>query len=144
MNTLSIDLGVNEYQLAPDCIVRFNPTDAEFINKLYHGIEAVGKADEAYKKRLEGCDDGLKVLEEMKKADTEIREIIDGVFDAPVCQGVFGDMHVTARSSHGIPVSMELFMSIIDQCDIDITGLNGTGKTYVDKYTKKYLKKYGK
>ena len=141
MNTLSIDLGINEYQLAPDCVVRFNPTDTAFITKFYNMVERLAEIQEDYDKAIKPLTEPKSVLEEIAKADKAMREVIDSVFDVPICQAIFGDMHVTAKSANGVPVYMELTLALIDQCDIDMTGLAGKGKTYVDKYTKKYMKR---
>lgn len=140
MNTLSIDLGVNEYQLAPDCIVRFNPTDQGFIGRLFDAFSELDKLDNEYKGKVSGLKEPRDILDCFSEYDTRMRAVIDGVFDVPVCQAVFGDIRVSALSGNGVPVWVEFFLIIIDQLDLESTGLQGKGKKYMDKYSKKYLK----
>lgn len=141
MKTLSIDLGINEYQLAPDCIVTFNPTDTGFIKTLFDTFNKLDDLETEYKKRLGTLSEPGEILGFFAEHDKSMREIIDSVFDVPICNSVFGDVRVSAMSANGVPVWVELFLALIDQCDTDAVGLAGKGKKYIDKYTKKYQKK---
>ena len=138
MNTLSIDLGVKEYTLNEACTVRFNPTDAGFLSKVYDAFETLAKAQAEYEKTLPELEDAKAVLALMRSKDQAMREILDNVFDVPVCDALFDDMNVFALSSVGLPVWSNLLLAVIDECESDARAKRGKTSATVEKYMKKY------
>lgn len=141
MNAISLDTGLNEYEFAPGCVVRFNPTDPAFLNRLFSSFSELDKTQTEFYDELKGKEDPEDIFACIKEHDLKMRSVLDGVFNVPVCEAVFGDMGLTALSSNGVPAWVELYLAIIDQCGIDADAINRKGKAYVDKYTKKYQKK---
>lgn len=147
MNTLNIDLGLQTYKLNDACEVTFNPSDVEFINKIYDAFSTMDEEQNTYNIELQKLDpqrDYKQILALMRQKDTEMRKTIDSVFNAPVSDALFANMNTFALTCDGIPVWANLLMAIIDVCDTDSDTMhskaNAKVKTYIDKYQKKYHK----
>ena len=53
MKELSFDSGLVTYSLNGKCEVSFNPTDSNFVEKLYSAFEELDKKQEGYKAQIE-------------------------------------------------------------------------------------------
>lgn len=71
--------------------------------------------------------------------DAEMRGIIDGVFEAPVSESVFGGMNVYAIAN-GLPVWCNLMMAVMDEIDTTFTREQKLTNPRISKYTAKYQK----
>lgn len=142
MSTLKIDTGIQTYSLNDKCDVQFNPSDVAFIKKLYDAMAGLDAKQAEYKKGLDeiGPDDHDAMFAFMAEQDKQMRETIDGVFNVPVCDAVFGEMNVFAFTREGIPAWASMFLAIIDVCNTDQEELKGKGKATINKYLKKYHK----
>ena len=138
MNTLKIDLGVQEYSLNDSCTVAFNPTDASFIGKLYEAFDKLAKEQEDYEAKVKKLADAKEILAFMIEQDKMMREVVDGVFKTPVCDAVFGDMNVFALSNGGLPVWSNLMLAVLDCCESDAKQKTAQTSKTMDKYLKKY------
>lgn len=141
MNTLKIDTGLQTYSLNDNCEVEFNPTDIAFVQKLYDVFAKLDSQQNDYAKRAEEIgDDAEKVFKFAKERDKEMRELVDSVFNVPVCDALFGDRNVFARAGNGIPVWANLLLAIIDECTVAEEALRKKSSATISKYTKKYHK----
>ena len=84
--------------------------------------------------------DRAKIFDLMRERDKEMRELIDGVFDAPVCAMLFGGMNVYAMAS-GLPVWANLMLAIMDEVDTAFAREQKATNPRVQKYMAKYHKK---
>ena len=125
MKELNFDSGLVTYSLNGKCEVSFNPTDSNFVERLYSAFEDLDKKQESYKAQIE------------KMADK--KEIFDGVFDAPVSEAVFGGMNVYAIAN-GLPVWCNLMMAVMDEIDTTFTREQKLTNPRISKYTAKYQK----
>jgi len=142
MGTLNIDNGLNEYDLGNGAIVHFNPGDATFLAKIYDTFEAAEEREKGYRSKLSHAkSDGREILDLMREEDAAMRQLVDGVFDVPVCDKVFGTVNLLAPCTNGIPAWANLFYVIIDQCYADVDAAQAKARRHIEKYTKKYLKK---
>ena len=92
---LNFTHGVQEYTVhgvGGDVAIYFNPTDGEFVQRLYHAFEVLDKKQDAYNEEIRKCGDRVKIFEIARKRSDEMREIIDGIFEEPICEKVFGRM----------------------------------------------------
>lgn len=80
MKELSFDSGLVTYSLNGKCEVSFNPTDSNFVEKLYSAFEELDKKQEGYKAQIEKIADKREIFAFAKERDAEMRGIIDGVF----------------------------------------------------------------
>ena len=96
MKEINFDSGLTIYSLNGKCEVSFNPTDSNFVERLYSSFEDLDKKQESYKAQIEKMADKRQIFEFAKERDAEMRDIIDSVFEAPVSEAVFGGMNVYA------------------------------------------------
>ena len=109
--SLSFDDGYRNIEINgdPNRVIRINPTDTAFIKRLSSLNDRINEISEKYKdidfesiEKLKDidltADDGDAEFEQMKKAadnidkmDKAIRELIDSIFETPICDIVFGD-----------------------------------------------------
>ena len=120
MKELNFDSGLVAYSLNGKCEVSFNPTDSNFVERLYSAFEDLDKKQESYKAQIEKMADKKEIFEFARERDAEMRGIIDGVFDAPVSEAVFGGMNVYAIAN-GLPVWCNLMMAVMDEIDTTFT-----------------------
>jgi len=137
---LQFDTGLVTYHLNEQCDVVFNPTDSVFVEKLYAAFNDLDKKQEAYQEQVSRMTDRAKIFDLMRERDKEMRELIDGVFDAPVCAMLFGGMNVYAMAS-GLPVWANLMLAIMDEVDTAFAREQKATNPRVQKYMAKYHKK---
>lgn len=139
MNALNIDTGLQTYKLNDACEVAFNPTDINFVEKLYNVFAELDSKQNDYVKRAENIgEDTEKMFQFAKERDKEMRVLIDDAFNVPVCEALFKDRNVFARAGNGIPVWANLLLAIIDECNVAEAELRKKSSATIDKYTKKY------
>ena len=95
---LSFANGVQEYTVhgvKGDVIIRFNPTDGAFIQRLYNAFDTLDKKQDKYVDEVQKCGDRVEIFNIADRRDKEMREIIDGLFEEPVCDSIFGSMDET-------------------------------------------------
>jgi len=137
---LQFDTGLVTYHLNEQCDVVFNPTDSVFVEKLYAAFNDLDRKQEAYQEQVSRMTDRAKIFDLMRERDKEMRELIDGVFDAPVCAMLFGGMNVYAMAS-GLPVWANLMLAIMDEVDTAFAREQKATNPRVQKYMAKYHKK---
>ena len=134
MKELTLNTGEIEYRLNDKCTARFNPTDPAFADRIYSAL------DELSRKQESKNPDNMSTRETfdyLRKLNAEMRETIDGCFDTPVCEPLFGKMSVYA-SAEGTPLWMNLMLAIIDEFDDGIKREKAFHSEKLAKYTKKY------
>lgn len=139
MKELNFDSGLVTYSLNGKIEVSFNPTDSNFVERLYAAFEELDKKQEGYKAQVEKLADKREIFDFARERDAEMRGIIDGVFDAPVCEAVFGGMNVYALSG-GLPVWCNLMLAVMDEIDTTFAREQKATNPRIAKYTAKYQK----
>ena len=137
MNELNFDTGLVTYTLNGVCEVKFNPTDSEFVEKLFDAFDSLDKKQDAYKSEVERLADKREVFRVARERDREMREIIDGVFGKPVCDKLFGSMNVYAIAD-GLPVWCNLMLAVMEEIDTSFAREQKRTNPRVAKYTAKY------
>lgn len=139
MKELNFDSGLVSYSLNGKCEVSFNPTDSNFVERLYAAFEELDKKQEGYKAQVEKMADKKEIFEFAKERDAEMRGIIDGVFEVPVSDAVFGGMNVYAIAN-GLPVWCNLMLAVMDEVDSTFAREQKATNPRIAKYTAKYQK----
>ena len=80
-----------------------------------------------------------EIFEIARLRDTEMRELIDGVFGRPVCAELFGDMNVYAMAD-GLPVWCNFLLAVMDEIDTTFAREQKLTNPRIQKYTAKYHK----
>lgn len=136
---LNFETGLVSFSVNGGLEITFNPTDSAFVEKLFNAFDTLDGRQEAYKAETEKTSDKRKIFEIAHKRDAEMREIIDGVFDCPVCSDVFGKMNVYAMAN-GLPVWCNFMLAIMDEVDTTFSKEQKLTNPRIAKYTAKYQK----
>lgn len=139
MPDIKFETGKVTYTLNGDTAVSFNPTDSAFVEKLFNAFDTLDKRQDAYKAEVEKMGDKREIFDIARKRDAEMREIIDGVFEAPVCNALFGGMNVYAMAD-GLPAWANLMLAVMDEIDTSFA----KQKKLTDPRISKYLARYHK
>lgn len=134
---LQVGTGVVEYNLNGKVKVHFNPADASFVKKLMGVFDDIEATHNKYTDDLKKTSDPKRVFEIAGKVDADMRKMLDGVFDVPVCDALFGDMNVYALAD-GLPVWTNLLLSVLDVCYSSFDGVDDAMEQRIRKYTAKY------
>ena len=137
MKELVFDTGLVTYSLNGKCEVSFNPTDSEFVERLFNAFDSLDKRQEKYRNEIGKEPDNRKVFEISKAMNAEMRDIVDGVFSVSVCEQVFGSMNVYALAG-GLPVWCNLLLAIMDEIDTSFAREQKATNARIKKYTEKY------
>lgn len=140
MKELVFDTGRVTFIVNGACEVSFNPTDSEFVKRLFDAFDTLDKKQDAYKAEIEKMADKKLVFEIARQRDEEMREIIDGVFGIPVCDALFGSMNVYALAN-GLPVWCNLMLAVMDEVDTTFSREQKATDSRIKKYTEKYHRK---
>ena len=137
MADIRFETGVVTYNINEAFEVAFNPTDSAFVKRLFDAFDYLDKKQDAYKEEVEKISDKKKIFEISEARDKEMREIVDGVFNAPVCDAVFGCMNVYAYAN-GLPVWCNLMLAVMDEIDTTFAREQKATNARIAKYTQKY------
>lgn len=139
MKELKFDTGLVTFSLNGVCDVSFNPTDSAFVQRLFDAFNTLDRKQEAYKAEIEKISDKSKIFDIARERDREMREILDGIFEAPVCAALFGSMNVYALAD-GLPVWCNLMFAVMDEIDTSFAREQKATNARITKYTAKYHK----
>lgn len=139
MKELNFESGLISYSLNGKCEVSFNPTDSNFVERLYSAFEDLDKKQESYKNQIEKMEDKKKIFEFARELDAEMRGIIDSVFNSAVSDALFGEMNVYAIAN-GLPVWCNLMLAVMDELDTAFAREQKAANPRITKYMAKYQK----
>ena len=139
MKELNFESGLVTYSLNGKCEVIFNPSDSNFVERLYSAFEDLDKEQEGYKATIEKMANKREIFEFARERDSEMREIIDGLFGVPVSDALFGGMNVYALAN-GLPVWCNLMLAVMDEVDSTYAREQKATNPRIAKYTAKYQK----
>jgi len=150
MNTLSLDLGIQEFKITDDFSIRFNPSDVRFVERLFKIFEEI---EGIHTSVFQGLDEGGagstgEFFDTLNEAEKTIREKIDGIFGAPLCEHIFYDPEIGELSvfaaSDGLHLWMNLFFALLDNVDSTIIKEERRVNPRMDAILAKYQKRHGK
>lgn len=139
MKELNFETGIVAYSLGGKVEVAFNPTDNNFVERLYRAFETLDKKQDEYKQTVERLANKREIFDFARVCDQEMRQIIDEVLAAPVCEQLFGTMSVYAVAD-GLPVWANLMLAIMDEVDAIFAREQKRTNPRISKYTAKYHK----
>ena len=139
MAELLFETGIVEYKINGECTVKFNPTDINFIERVFDTFDSMDKKQEEYRGMVEANKENAAIFAAARKMDSEMREMLNGVFGCDVCSTLFGAMSVYA-AAQGLPVWANLLLAVIDEMDgafaREKKATNPRVQKYIDKYKK--------
>ena len=137
MKELRFQSGQEEFDLNGKIKVQFNPTDSFFVEKLYKAFEQLDQKQEQRQKEVAGMTDPQQVFAFSREMDREMRAILDGVFDVPVSEAVFGEMNAYSMAD-GLPVWCNLLLAVMEVIDATLAREQKATNPRIQKYTAKY------
>ena len=138
MKQLNFSDGLEEYRLNDRVTVRFNPTDAGFLERLT-GLYAKLDALQEEVSALQENTPDEEVFPLARDLDARMRKLLDEFFGTPVCDGLFGTMNLFA-SANGLPVWANLLLALTEEVEGAMQGELSTREKRIAKYTEKYRK----
>lgn len=139
MSQLNFNLGLVTYTINGACEVTFNPTDINFIERLYTKFEELDKKQSEFEREKTKITEPLAMFEFARKRDTEMRAIIDSIFGVPVSDAIFGTLNVYAYAD-GFPLWANFLTMIVDAMDTGLANEKKASSPRMEKYLKKYSK----
>lgn len=140
MAELNIETGLVKYNINGVCEITFNPTDTEFIAKLYKAFDDLDALQNEYKNRIQEAQGSREIFDVAREMDAKMRDICNDAFGFDVCTAVFGAMNVFAMAG-GLPVWANLLLAILDEVDTGVTREQKLMNPKIRKYTDKYKAK---
>lgn len=143
MKELVFDTGLVEFNVNGVCTISFNPSDIGLLERLVGAFDVLEQKQSEYEKeaRIAAEKENKKeIFEVARRRDTEMREIIDNVFERPVSAELFGHMNVYAMAS-GLPVWCNFMLAVVDEIDAAISNEQKATGERLKKYTEKYQRK---
>lgn len=142
MPNISIETGLKTFDLNDAVTVTFNPTDILYAERIIHTMEMLEAMQREYNDRYNADSDYAIVVKAAHELNDKMREMIDELFDVPVCQPLFGDVAVYSPAD-GLPLWCNLLLAVIDEMDDSIGREKAKTNPRIEKYIKKYDKKRG-
>ena len=137
MAEIKFETGIVDFDVNNKIKISFNPTDTTFVERLFEAFETLDKRQDAYKAEIERTANKRAIFDTARKMDAEMREIIDGIFDRPVCEELFGRMNVYAMAD-GLPVWCNFMLAVMDEVDTTYAREQKATNPRIQKYTAKY------
>lgn len=139
MKELNFETGLVSYSIGGKLEICFNPADPVFTEHLYSTIDELGKIQDEYSKKGESIKDPKDAFDIRRERDEKMHDVLDGLFSAPICENVFGDMSLCAWAD-GFPVWLNLMLAIVDEVEAEAKGIQERADPRIKKYMEKYSK----
>ena len=120
MADIKFSTGLVTYNINGAVTVSFNPTDTTFVEKLYETFNALDKKQEEQQAELDAATDKSAIFDIARARDTEMRAMIDGIFE--------------------VPVWANFLLAIMDEIDTSFAREQKLTNPRINKYTAKYRK----
>lgn len=119
---LNFDTGVVEYDINGTAKVRFNPTDAEFVERLYNTFKTLEEQQDELQRQIEEIgEDGEKILVVAHARDKNMREYIDALFaQEGIANEIFNGINCYALAD-GMPIWVNFLFAIAEEIDAAFT-----------------------
>lgn len=138
-NRIQVSSGVQEFDINGNGIVKFNPADTDFLDRLFAAFDEM-ELRQAERRSKAAEMKGREFFDYVRKMDEETRELIDGVFNAPICEMAFPGLCLYSLAE-GLPLWCNLMLAIFDEIDAALDESDKKARYRIDKYTKKYEQK---
>ena len=114
MNSLNLNLGLEDYLLAGKVTVSFNPTDMNFLERITRAFSELDALREEVRQSHEKIADDREVFPVARELDGKMRGILNDLFGKEICEPLFGSMNLFAFSG-GLPVWANLMLAVTDE-----------------------------
>ena len=121
------------------CRVVFDPTDATFVEKLFHVFDALDAKQQDMEARIRDAQP-REVFAIAREADAEVRSLLDAALGEGTCAALWGEINAYAYAG-GLPKWANLLIAVMDECDESFTKQQELTRPRLEKYTAKYARK---
>ena len=136
MKNISLETGKVEYLLGGKVSVRFNPTDLNYMERVYAAFDELGRIQDRFQKDIEKLEEEKEIFALAKETDGKIREVLNALFEKDVCEPLFGNMNLFAYSG-GMPVWVNLMLALSDEMNTAMLAEADARDKRIEKYVKK-------
>ena len=137
MNTLNFATGLVTFTVNDTAEVTFNPTDSNFVERLFRTFEELDKKQEAYKQEASALTDAKEIFECTQRRDKEMRSLIDAIFEVSVSDAIFGTLNAYALAD-GLPIWCNFLLAVMDKVDTTFAEEQKATNPRISKYLAKY------
>jgi hypothetical protein len=115
---LNFDTGVIEYDINGAATVRFNPTDAKFVERFYNTFKTLENEQDELQSQIEAAgDDGEKILVVATARDNAMRGYIDGLFAQDgIADAIFPNINCYALAG-GMPMWVNFLFAVAEEIE---------------------------
>ena len=137
MEKLNISTGIKEYSLNDKVSVWFNPTDADFMTRVFDTFEALEKKQDEYANAIAKTKTTRESLKVMADMNEEMRGLLAELFGVDIVTPLIGSANVYAFSE-GMPIWANIMLAILDKMEGEHAEQIKLSKKRMAKYTAKY------
>ena len=130
MKELNFDSGLTTYSLNGKCEVSFNPTDSNFVEKLYSAFEELDKKQEGYK---------AQSIEEVMRAEDQSGETLGYAFTVTTAEGYGGDIQFAMGVQDDGTLNGISILSISETAGL---GMRATTDDFKNQFKDKNVEKF--
>lgn len=136
---LTFDSGIKSLELSDgkghSIEVQFNPYDPLFLGKIMTTAEEL----DAIQQKIRGHEvtEWKELYQLSVDTDKEMREVLDALFEVPICDTLFPHQTVHALGN-GFPAWVNLLYALIDHMDAGLTSEKLSAQQRIRKYSEKY------
>jgi len=143
--SLSFDAGIVEYDVNGAATIRFNPTDAAFIEQFYRALTELDDKQDEFRKKVDAIgEDKEGMFAYAKERDRDMRATIDGMFGEGIADALFPNMNCYSLAG-GLPVWMNFMFAVADEIEGAFADEGAKADPRMAEYSAKYdamMKKY--
>lgn len=116
----------------------YNPTDINFVEKLFRVFDELDGKQKTMEAEVKAAEQ-REIFDISRRADAEMRTMIDGVLGEGACAALWGDINSYAYAD-GLPLWANLLLAVMDECDAGFVQQQKLMRPRMEKYTAKYRK----
>ena len=144
---IQIESGIKEYPITlydgqEPVVVRFNPTNMIFIEKVFNTFDEMDEIGESINAKIrEVGDDWKRLFELTREAEQKMRGKLNEAFGKDICTPLFGEYESVYAAGDGLPIWANILLAIIDEMDSAFVEEKKKQNPRIQKYTEKYRKR---
>ena len=149
MENFRFDSGLKEYPLKlyeeqEPVVVRFNPTNMLFAERVFDGFDRMDEIQEKFLSRLETVKDNhdyKAVFSLTREMEKDLRNVLNDIFNKDICTPLFGKYESVYAAADGLPVWANILLAVIDELDESFVKEKEKTNPRLKKYVEKYRKR---
>lgn len=137
--TLNFSTGEQTFKVNDTAEIRFNPMDADFVQRFTYSLEDIDRIRENYKGKIIDDMDPKEAFKLSDSCNKEIRAEIDKVFGDGTCAAIFGNVNVNSMADN-LPIWLNFYFAVLDVIENQASNANENAQVRLNEYKKRYGK----